>query len=108
MKKVQVFVTAMFVGFIAFCMVSSANATMVNITSATPYIASGDQTDVPEIEAIIFPLMVSGSIEVYRVTPGNPNTEQFAFSGSYQTTFLPDYLSKEDAKIEFCHLENIQ
>jgi len=75
--------------------VSSASATLIDATTA--YIASGDETGMPAIEAIIFPLM-AGATELYRVTPGNPNTESFAFADSYSTMFSSD---REDAVITY-------
>jgi hypothetical protein len=86
--------------FLVFLVAPNVNAIPVNITQETPFIASGDETSVPDIEAIIYPLMPD-TIEVYRVTPGNPNTEGYVLADSYETEFLPTFEIKEDAIIRY-------
>lgn len=90
--------------FMLFGMMSSASASIVNIYLNNPgglpgLVASGEDTNVPDIEAIILPL-ISPSIELYKATPGTPVTEVGTLAGSYQTTYLPAG-DKENAEITY-------
>jgi hypothetical protein len=100
MKKVKVLIPLLCVAFIVFGMVSGVSATPVNITLATATVIFGEDTSVPAIEAIIFPLM-PGATELYRVTPGDPNVESAALAGSYSAEFLPDNVVKENAIVTY-------
>jgi hypothetical protein len=85
------------------CLLSSASASQVDITLATPTIAQGaDGSNMQAIEDAINAVIPNVTdLELYRVTPGTPNFEQFALAGSYETTFLPDVIQKKDAVITY-------
>ena len=101
-NKIKVLTGVLCVAFLVLGVVSGASALPVNITLATPVVASGFDPGMPAIEAIINAAVpgVTGN-ELYRVTPGTPNTEAFALAGSYETTFLPDPATKLNALITY-------
>ena len=100
MKKIKTLMTVLCAALLVMGFATSASAIPVNITLATPTVAVGEDTSVPAIEAIILPLMV-GATELYRVTPGIPNTEEFALAGSYDASYLPTPAEKENAVITY-------
>jgi hypothetical protein len=91
MKSGSILITTVFAALMMIGFVPGASADPVDITLATTPLAYGEDTDMPDIESIILPLM--GDVdELYRVTPvaGAPNLEQFSLAGSYETVFSGD------------------
>jgi hypothetical protein len=101
-NRIKVLTGVLCAALLVLGVVSGASALPVNITLATPVVASGFDPGMPAIEAIINAAVpgVTGN-ELYRVTPGTPNTEAFALAGSYETTFLPDPATKLNALITY-------
>ncbi len=88
MEKSKILVSVTVMALFILGMISSASAIPVDITLSTPHDLAGEETSVPSIEAIIFPYMGSSASEVYRATPSL--ADQYAFSGSYDTSFSAD------------------
>jgi hypothetical protein len=95
-KTNKMLMTVLCAAFIMIGTVSSASALTIDLT--TTLRAFGEDTSVPDIEAIILPIM-SPATELYRATPGN--ADQFSLAGSYETTFTSAPATNEGATINY-------
>ena len=87
MKKIKILMTVLCAALLVMGMVSSASALPVNITSATPWVASGSETGVPQIEDAIM-LQMGWSVMPAEAYKGNTDgTEAGLFASSYQTAY---------------------
>lgn len=84
MKKYPSILLA-FCALMMFGIASNANALTIDLS--TPTLTFGEQTAMPQIEAIVFPLMGTAT-QLYRATP--PSTEGYSLAGSYTTVFAGD------------------
>lgn len=77
----------MFVALMMVCMAGSANALIIDLTTAR--VAVGEETSLSAINAIIFPIMGTDTYQ-YKATPNgffSPATEEGPLAGSYDTDF---------------------
>ena len=90
MRKIKTLMTVLCAALLVIGMVSSASAIPVNITTATPWVASGPETSNAQVLAAVRTYLfgVTGNPampEAYK--GGSDGTEEGTFAPSYETAF---------------------